>query len=446
MAVPTLLAMATNKICRRIKMILLAAALLAAIVSAGCTWQGNSPSGTEKAAEPAADQEVITLTFMLPQTHYKDFLQESIQEFEAQQENCRINVQVIPDNQWTNMIKTMAFTDESPDIVRIDKSVMMQIGTDRFVELDPSEPWMERVAPGELESKMIDGKVYGLPVTSNSSVGIVCNRALFEEHGLEIPHSMEEMYEVCEQFRKLGITPLYASDKDSWTTQVWFTSGAPQVAPEGTWEKLLTGDVQWGEVAEFGQVLNDMVELRSRGCTNSDYMMATYTSAVDFMANGSAAMYVSGHFFINDVMAKNPDSELVMAPMVYDDTITLIQSQGMFSIFEGSENAELAKEFLNWFSQADNMDVFTRGWGYTPIFRDQKNEMPKWLEALYKDYINQDKVVLHVDSHLMGVDFMDFWSYQQELMSGSLSVEETLQKWDEAYAWQMRNRKMPGWD
>ncbi len=422
------------------KMILIVTAAVLAVLCAGCI--GINPGGD---ANPAANNEPVTLTFMLPQTHFKDFLKESIQQFEEEQENCRINVQVIPDNQWVNMIKIKAFTNESPDIVRIDKGVMMQIGTDRFVELGTTEPWMGRVIQAELESKLIDGKVYGLPVSSNSTIGIVCNKKLFLENGLEIPRSMDEMRLTCQRFSELGITPLYASDKDSWTTQTWFTSAAPQVAPAGTWDKLMTNRVHWSDIGEFTQILNDMAELRANGCTNHDYMMATYSSAVDFMSNGSAAMYVSGHFFINDVLAKNPDIELEMAPMVYADAIAAIQSQGMFSIFRNSEHVELAKAFLNWFSQAENMDVFTKGWGYTPIFNDQKVELPAWLEALNRDYISRGKTVLHVDSQLVGVDFVDFWSYQQELVGGDLTAEETLHKWDEAYAQQMKNRKMPGW-
>jgi ABC-type glycerol-3-phosphate transport system substrate-binding protein len=381
---------------------------------------------------------------MLPQTHFKDFLKESIRQFE-EQEHVKINVQVIPDNQWVNLIKTKVFTNETPDIVRIDKSVMMQIGTDRFVELDASEPWMERVIPGELESKLIDGKVYGLPVSSNSTIGIIYNKKLFSENGLTVPRSIDELWVTCQRFNERGIIPLYASDKDSWTTQTWFTSAAPQVAPDGTWAKLMTNRVHWSDIDEFTQVLNDMVALRANGVTNRDYMIATYTSAVDAMSSGLAAMYVSGHFFINDVLEKNPDIELEMAPMVYDDKLTVIESQGMFSIFQNSEHVDLAKAFLNWFSQAENMDVFTKGWGYTPIFNDQKVALPEWQEVLNRDYIRPGKVVPHVDSRLVGVDFVDFWGYQQELVVGDLTAEETLRKWDQAYAQQMKSRKMYGW-
>ncbi len=187
-----------------------------------------------------------------------------------------------------------------------------------------------------------------------------------------------------------------------------------------------------------------MASLRVSGCTNGDYLMATYESAVDVMASGSAAMYVSGHFFINDVLAKNPDMKLHMAPMVYSGKITAIQSQGMFAVFGQSQHVELAKDFLNWFSGAENMDAFTGGWGYTPLFVDQTPELPAWLEDINRNYLSRGHYVLHVDSQLMGVDFTDFWSLQQELVGGDITAAQVLHSWDEAYALQMRNRKAPG--
>lgn len=409
--------------------------LLLMLACAGCSPQ--------KPAAPAA--EPVVLTFMLPQTHFKDFLKDAIARYEAEQSDVRISVQVIPDNQWVNLIKTKAFTNEPPDIVRIDLAVMLQIGPERFVELGEGDAWLSRAIPSELEPKKIDGRIYGLPVASNSTVGIVYNKAIFEEYGLTVPRSMDEMRAVCERLREAGIIPLYASDKDSWTTQTWFTSGAPQVAPEGTWEGLSHNTIRWRDVDAFAMVLDDMASLRRDGFTNADYMMATYASAVEAMAEGKAAMYVSGHFFINDVLAKAPDMDLAMAPMVYSDQIAAIQAQGMLAIFEKSEHVEEARAFLNWFSQAENMDRFTAGWGYTPLFEDQTPDMPGWLSNIHDDYLRPGNYVLHVDSQLIGVDFVDFWGLQQELVGGSITAQEVLEKWDTAYAQQMRNRKMPGW-
>jgi ABC-type glycerol-3-phosphate transport system substrate-binding protein len=407
--------------------------------AAGCGFNNNG-----KAAE--TKPETVTLTLALPQTHYKDFLRESIKLFEAEHKNLKIEVQPIPDNQWVNTIKTKAFTNETPDIVRIDKSVMLQIGTERFIEMDGSEPWVGRAIPKELESKKLEGRLYGLPAASDSSIGIICNRELFIKHNLEIPKSIDEFWQVCEAFKKAGVTPLYASDRATSSTQIWFSAAAPQLVPDETWGKLLANEIKWSEVPEFERVLTDLAASRRNGYTNADYMMSTYDSSVEAMSGGNLAMCLSGHFFIRDVLAANPGMNLVMSPMVYADRITSIQSQGMFAIFKNSDKVDLAKEFLNWFSQADNMDAFTGGWGYTHLFSDQKSPLPGWLEELERNYLSQGKHVPHVDSQMVGVDFMDFWSYFQQLVGGEITASEALALWDASYSSQMRSRRMPGWE
>ena len=416
--------------------------IVTSVMLEGCSVSSWFEQGSMKRY---MENETITLTFMLPQTHFKSFVQEAILKFEEEHEGVKIDVQVIPDNQWTNLVTTKAFTNETPDIIRIDKGVIMEIGKDRFVEFDESEPWMERVIDSELEYKKIDGRVYGLPVCSNSTLGLVYNKKLFEENNLAIPKTIEEMKAVCESFKKIGIITLYASDKDSWTTQIWFSGAADQIAPKGTWDKLLKNELSWSDIPEFIQVLNDMVLLRELGYTNDNYMMATYSSAVDAMAAGSVAMCASGHFFLNDVLNKNPNIDLGMAPLPYDDKITVIQGGGQLAIFKKSKHVSVAKEFLDWFSQAENMDIFTEGWGYTPLFKDQKEKLPMWLEELNEQYINSGNVAFHIESELMGVNTNDFWSSQQEMLGGDLTALEALKKWDESFQRQMRDKKFPGW-
>ncbi|MDR1664842.1 MAG: hypothetical protein LBR83_07995 [Clostridiales bacterium] len=78
------------------------------------------------------------------------------------------------------------------------------------------------------------------------------------------------MKRVCEAFNALGITPLYASDKSTNATQVWFSAAAPQAVPESTWEELLTNRSIWSGIPAFERVLTDMADMRKNGYTNPD--------------------------------------------------------------------------------------------------------------------------------------------------------------------------------
>ena len=407
--------------------------------TAGCSNQRGEASLSD-------GEQVKELTMMLPQTHYKDFLKQLLQEFAQENERIRIVPQIIPDNQWIDVVKVKTAVSETPDLIRIDRGLLEEVGAEHFVRFDESEPWYDRVRPEQLKNKMIGGKLYGLPVSSSTSLGMVYNRRMFEEYSIEIPQNFQELVEVCKTLKKKGVIPIYASDKDSWTVQIGFNCIASQVTSEETWQKIKTNRQKWSAVPQFVEILEDMASLRQNGYTNSDYKEATYTSAQTAMAEEKAAMYIAGQFFISDVQAQNPDIDLIVFPMPYEkDILTMIDGPGQISLFQDSPHIEEAKVFLNWFSQPEHMDVFTDGWGHTPVFKDQKQPVSECQRELTEKYISRGKTVLEVDNIFVGVDLNDFWNYQQEMYAGVLSAEEALKKWDESFARQMREKEEAGW-
>ena len=158
-------------------------------------------------------------------------------------------------------------------------------------------------------------------------------------------------------------------------------------------------------------------------------------------------MYIAGQFFISDVQVQNPDIDLMIFPFPYGkDVLTVIDGPGQFSLFKNSPYQDEAKIFLNWFSQPEHMDIFTSGWGHTPVFKDQKQPVTECEEQLREQYILPGKTVLELDDVMNGVDLTDFWNYQQELIAGSISASEVLEKWDRSFAHQMESNGTPQWN
>ena len=402
-----------------------------------CALPGCTPM---PAASPAA--KTVTITLMLPQSHYKDFLRDAIAGFEAGHPAIQISPQIIPDNQWIDLVKRKVAVGETPDLIRIDKGLIADVGTEHFVEFGPEEPWYDRVLPEQLESKLIGGKLYGLPIGANSAVIIAYNRALFQAHGVKVPRTMEELRAACETFRQAGVIPLYASDKDSWTAGLAFNAAAPQAVSADTWDKLLSGELRWDEVGEFKKILEEFAAFRFDGYTNADYLEATYAAAVSSMATGKTAMYITGQFFINDVRKENPDLDLMAASVPYaGDMLTTIPGPGQISLFQSSLHQAEAKIFLDWFSQPDNMDIFNAGWGHTAVFRDQHLKLPEWQQALEEEYTAKGKTVVQMNDIMSGVDFNDFWGYQQEMLAGFLTADQVLAAWEESFALQRRAKE-----
>lgn len=404
-----------------------------------CLMLTGCGGGNKAETKAGTVNEPVVLTFMMPQSHDKDFLQELLREYEKENPGCRIEVQRIPDNQWIDLVKSKAAVGEMPDMIRIDRGLLEEIGTDHFVEFDEKESWYGRIIEEQRVNKEIGGRLYGLPVGSGSSVGVIYNPEIFKQLNLSIPHNMEEFRGVCESIQKEGIIPLYASDKDSWTTPLFFCCMAVQLTENHLWERLAGNQIKWSDVPAFETMLYDIKALREDGYTNADYLDATYDGAVDAFASGKAAMYVSGQFFIQDVLKKNPEREVMMMPVPYDnrDLLTVVSGPGMFAVSKDSEHIEEARRFLEWFSAPQHMDVFNKGWSHMPVFQDQKLVLNSWQQLLYDNYIAKNKTVLEIDEQLSGINMNEFRNNQREMMAGRMTARQVLEEWDRDYEEQM---------
>ena len=80
-----------------------------------------------------------------------------------------------------------------------------------FMDLTDQD-FMKRVTPSVLERCEVNGKQYSLPLTTNS-FGLYYNVDIFNELGLTIPKTMDEMWGVCDKLVEAGIQPFSFPDK-----------------------------------------------------------------------------------------------------------------------------------------------------------------------------------------------------------------------------------------
>ena len=170
-------------------------------------------------------------------------------------------------------------------------------------------------------------------------------------------------------------------------------------------------------------------------------MAATYDSAQAAMANGEAAMYVSASS-PSVISRRSIPTWTSVWPFFLMRRISWLSAKGpgQFSIFKNSKNAKAAEKFLDWMSQPEHMDIFLAGWGEYPLFKDQKMELPAWQQELNDGYMTTGNTAVETNSLLTGIDLNDFWSYQQEMLTGSITAKEVMEKWDVSFADQAKPR------
>lgn len=203
------------------------AIMMAASAMTGCmTGGGNQTTaaqgGTESKTEAKeakedtkaqAGSEKVELEFFNCKVEGEAVFNKVIEKFQAEYPNITVK-QTAPTDAET-VLFTRISTGDAPDVMSVyPAETAYHTMMDDGVYLDLSnEEWLHRASDAALGFSQWNGKYYAMPFALNS-FGIYCNKAMFEEAGLELPTTWDELMNCCETFKAKGITPMTFVDKD----------------------------------------------------------------------------------------------------------------------------------------------------------------------------------------------------------------------------------------
>lgn len=153
----------------------------------------------------------------------------------------------------------------------------------------------------------IDGETNGVPFALNAT-GVIYNMDIFDELGLSVPTTWDELIATAEVVRAAGTVPFYLTWKDAWTTLPPFNPLAQNIPPDDFWPRREAGETTFS--AEWPPVAEQLLALKEFG--PPDPFRFDYNTGNRAMADGEAAMYFQGNWAIPSIREINPDINLGM--------------------------------------------------------------------------------------------------------------------------------------
>ena len=269
----------------------------------------------------SAQDDVRFVSFMT--TFGGSELDALMQSLNAFTEQTGIQVIVESNRQLVPILRTRIAGGSPPDVALIPQpgnvaefarqgALVPLVNADGSPGLIDQELLDANYAPGIQSLGIVDGAVYGVLAKANSKSTIWYKPPQFEELGLEVPTTWDELMAVQQAFLDTGITPWSIGGGDAWTLTDWFENIYARVAgPEMYNQLFVTHEVSWTDptVVEamelLGQVLHPADEKLAGG--------AEGTVATDFITaanmvfrpdNPEAAMYYEGGF-MGGIIANN---------------------------------------------------------------------------------------------------------------------------------------------
>lgn len=250
-----------------------------------------------------------TVTLYMPQGRHLDVYKEFQKKLEAE-DNIVLNYIVLREDQYYKLAQTKLATREVPDIILHNAP---QRYTEYNVQMNmvdlSNEPWVARlVNPNLLRDE--HGRIYAMPLESSTFYAAAYyNKKVFADLELSEPKTYADFLRILETIKTKGngITTLFMSNKDTWTTQIFITAGLPVLLGDRakeTWEKIMTNKIKWTEIPEYKTILTQYQDLYKKGYINQDHEVKTFADAKGALAAGKAAIVFNGEWTASDLITK----------------------------------------------------------------------------------------------------------------------------------------------
>lgn len=321
----------------------------------------KAANNTDKDKDKGAAQEKITITF---QNIYPDptdpkngMMKKIVDQYQADHPNIKIELDSLNTDQQKLKLKTQAASKEVPDITVVNPAAQMQ----PFVEAGLFAPLNDMVEENGLKATFqegildwytFDNNLYALPDGNNIGV-VYYNKELFEQAGVQVPTTFEEMVETIKTLKAKGIQPMAIGEKDTWTGSFLFMNMLLRTNGPGFLQAVLDGTKTFEDPA-FVEAVDAFQTLVQAGAFQEGATSFDYNAGENLFKTGKAAMYYMGSWATGGIETSsvngkvgvfkfptingkgNPD-EFMLAP------------GSAFAISANSKHLEETKDFLNYF-------------------------------------------------------------------------------------------------
>jgi len=389
----------------------------------------------------AAGSGAETIRFTFSKREAIEFMTELVAEYNSSQDRVKVEI----DTSGVDVVSASFVRGNPPDIMLANYNYEVARFVQRCALTDLSETDAAVNIRDDLQPLMdqygsCEGRTSALPY-SVMAASVIYNKDIFEQQGLEVPQTWDELLAVCDQLKAAGIDPFYATFKDDWTVgQGWYdyTAGG-SVDTIAFFDALAQEGVNVGPHSEvsfqkdFAEPMDRMMQLADE-YTNADAASRAYGDGNLAFAKGEAAMYLQGPWAFSEIAKTAPDLPLGTFPLpMTDDPADLgvrVNMDLAAMIPEGSRHQEAARDFLEFLYEPQNIEEYNASQlGFSPTTDAPAPDDPR-IEGMIEYYDNGQ---IYQGPSVLVPKTLPIFNYAQAMVLGA-STESTLRTMDADWA------------
>jgi raffinose/stachyose/melibiose transport system substrate-binding protein len=326
-----------------------------ALALAGCAAPGSGADGS-------------TLRFYLQKQEVIGYFGDLLRRFESEHPGTR----VVHDS--TTAIAPQFVRGEPSDVGCFNGNLELAryIGRGQFRDLSPL-PSAGRVRQDISaladQYATYEGRTSVIPY-SLAAAGVIYNKQIFAQHQLPVPETWTQFVDVCTALQSAGVTPIYATDRDTWTLwQGLFDYSVGSLVDTAAFfarMKEVGADVGPDAPVSFEQDLAVPMERAKTICTffNPDHAVRSYADGNLAFGRGEVAMYFQGPWALGQIALVDDSLDIGTFALPVsedpDDRQARVNVDLALYIPERTRHVDQAEELVEFLMQPDVVDAYNR--------------------------------------------------------------------------------------
>lgn len=379
--------------------------------------------------------------------------------FNASGQGVTVRIEARPGgSEGDNLIKTRLATGDMPDIFQYNAGSLFQAlsPTEQLTPLT-GESWVGSLQDDFRAAVTADGEVYGAPFGASFGGGVLYNKPVYQQLGLQVPTTWAEFTANNAAIKAAGIVPVIQTYGDTWTSQLLVLADYHNVtSAEPTFtEQYTAGQVKYATSPAAVKGFGRLQEVYEAGFQNADFASAGLEDGLRMVATGEGAHYPMLTATVIQMVQNNPEAaqDVGFFALPGDDAATngatTWLATGIY-IPTTTTGAQLdaAKTFLNWVTGPDGCETARTAVPPPGPFSVRDCDLPADVPAAVADvatYVDAGKSSPALE-FLSPVKGPALEQITVEVGSGIRSGADGAALYDEDVRKQAQQLGLPGWE
>ena len=388
------------------------------------------------------------------------YLESLAEAFEAANPDVAIDIEIGPGGtERDNMVKSRLATGTMTDIFNYNTGSLFQAINPLESTVDlTGEPWLDNILDSFKQTVTgTDGSVRGVPVGVAMGGGILYNKKVYEELGLEVPMTWDEFMANNAKIKEAGKVAVIQTFGTTWTSQIFFLGDEfnVQAANPNFPAEYTAGKAKYANDSVAMAGFTKQQEVFEGGYLNEDFAAALIEDGRRLLASGEGVHLPMLTFAIGVLGTEYPDNlnDIGFFAIPGDDPAsngtTVWMPTGLY-IAANSQHPEEAKRFLEFAASTDACKLYEAAAQgvVTGPYLVKGCEVPAEVPPAVQDlagYFESDGSTAPALEFLSPIKGPNLENITVEVGSGIRSAADGAALYDEDVKKQAQQLGLPGW-